>query len=337
MQGYQKNFALLFVAVGAVLAVGTAGYMYIEEWNILDSFWMVVITLTTVGFGEIHPLSTHGRIWTLAILAVGMGVIVASASMVTSFVVEGQLQEILRRRKMRKSIGSMKNHSVICGAGKTGHYVINEMRQMKVPFVVIEGDHAKVESLRKEGVNVVQGDATHEEALLEAGVSRARRLITCLTDDRDNLFVIISARSLNPDMRIVSRYVDEKSGPKLKKAGADDVISPNAIGGLRMASVALRPAVVSFLDIMLRSAKGTLRVEEATVGAGSRMAGRTLAEARIPDQTGMLVVAIRDARGEYHFNPPAQTRLDAGLTLIIMGDVEGVKKVKALAGENQDK
>jgi voltage-gated potassium channel len=333
MNGYQRNFALLMAVLAAVLAVGTAGYMYIEKWNLLDSFWMVAITLTTVGFGEVHPLSPHGRIWTLAILFLGMGVIVSGASMVTSFVVDGQLQEILRRRKMRKSIGSMKNHTVICGAGKTGHYVINEMRQMKVPFVVIDGDHAKAEALRIAGVHVVEGDATHEDALLQAGVPRAKRLITCLTDDRDNLFVIISARSLNADMRIVSRYIDEKSAPKLKKAGADDVISPNAIGGLRMASVALRPAVVSFLDVMLRSAKGTLRVEEATIIAGSKMAGRTLAEARIPEYTGMLVVAIRDGKGEYHFNPPASTKLEPGLTLIIMGEVDGVKKAKALAGE----
>lgn len=330
---FQKRFLYLFLMVAAIFAGGTAGYMYIEGWNALDSLWMVSITLTTVGFGEIHPLSPNGRIFTLIILFLGMGVIVSGASMVTAFVVDGELNDLLRRRKMKKTIGKMKNHTIICGAGRTGSHVIEEMVKMKVPFVVIEGRHETVEALKKRGMHVVEGDATHEDALEEAGVARASRLIACLNDDKDNLFVVISARSASPKVRIVARYVDDKSAEKFRKAGADAVVSPNAIGGLRMASVALRPAVVSFLDKMLRSKDGSLRVEQATIREGSRLANRLLKDARIPEETGVLVTALVRNEDDHEFNPPGSTRLVPGSTIIVMGDIKGVTRLKVLAGD----
>ena len=330
---FQRRFWLLLLAVLVVFTVGTAGYMLIEGWGFLDSLFMVAITLTTVGFGEVHPLSPHGRVFTLIMLFLGMGVIVSGASMVTAFIVEGELHDLLRRRKMKKKIGKMRNHTIICGAGRTGMHVIQEMRNMKVQFVVLESDHANAEKMLKDGLHVVEGDATSEDALREAGLERAARLVTCLTNDKDNLFVVLNARSINPKIRIVARYVDDKSAEKFIKAGADDVVSPNAIGGLRMASVALRPAVVSFLDKMLRSGSGTLRVEEATVHEGSRLSNRTLRESRISEQAGVLVVALKRGEDDYSFNPPESTRLAVGQTIVVMGEIDGVKKLKALAGE----
>lgn len=330
----RNRILLILLAVVAVLGAGTAGYMYIEGWTFLDALFMTSITLTTVGFGETHPLSHAGRIFTLVILFLGMGVIVSGASVVTSFVVDGELQEILRRRKMKKTIGRMRNHTIICGAGRTGMHVITEMKHMKVPFVVVEAVKPLVEELRRHGHHVVEGDAALEETLSEAGIERAGRLITCLTNDKDNLFVVLTARSMNPKVRIVARFVDDHSAEKFRKAGVDALVSPNAIGGLRMASVALRPAVVSFLDKMLRSGDGTLRVEQATVQVGSRLANKTLREARIPETTGVLVTALVKDNDEYKFNPPESTRLAPGQTIIVMGEIDRVKKLKEMAGDS---
>jgi len=329
----ERRFWLLILAVMAVLVIGTGGFMAIEGWDLLDSLWMTAITLTTVGFGEVHPLSPQGKIFTLVILFLGMGVIVSGASMVTAFVVEGELHEMLRRRKMKKTIGKMRNHTIICGAGRTGMHVITEMAHMKVPFVVVESLRPLVEELRRKGMHVVEGDAAMETTLTEAGVERAGRLITCLTNDKDNLFVVLTARSMNARVRIVTRFVDDHSAEKFRKAGADALVSPNAIGGLRMASVALRPAVVSFLDKMLRSEDGSLRVEQATIQAGSKLADKTIKEARIGQTTGVLVTALVGDNDEYRFNPPDTTKLAQGTTIIVMGDVSGVKKLKEMAGE----
>jgi len=330
---FQKRFLYLSLLIVGIFAGGTAGYMYVEGWNFLDSFWMVSITLTTVGYGEVHPLSPHGRIFTLILLFLGMGVIVSGALMVTAFVVEGELNELLRRRKMKNSIGKMKNHTIVCGAGRTGRHVIDEMKKMKVPFVVIEGNHDCAEKLRKEGMGVVEGDATHEDSLAEAGIDRAGRLVSCLNDDKDNLFVVICARSANPRVRIVARYIDDKSAEKFRKAGADAVVSPNAIGGLRMASVALRPAVVSFLDKMMRSKDGSLRIEQATIHEGSKLAGHSLKDAGISEQTGVLVTALVRGDEDFEFNPASSTKLMPGVTILVMGDIKGVSKLKELAGD----
>lgn len=330
----QRRFLFLMLAVIVVLGGGTAGYMIIEGWNFLDSLFMTSITLATVGYGETHPLSPSGRIFTLIILFLGMGVIVSGASVLTSFVVDGELQEILRRRKMKKTIGRMKNHTIICGAGRTGMHVITEMKHMKVPFVVVESVRPLVEELRRHGIHVVEGDAALEETLTEAGIERAGRLITCLTNDKDNLFVVLTARSMNAKVRIVARFVDDHSAEKFRKAGVDALVSPNAIGGLRMASIALRPAVVSFLDKMLRSGDGSLRVEQATVQAGSKLANKTLKEAKIGETAGVLVTATVLANDEYKFNPAENTRLVPGLVIIVMGEIDKVKKLKEMAGEN---
>src|SRR5687767_9091671 len=263
----------LFV-VSLALVLGTLGYIVIEGWRPLDSLWMAAISLTTAGFGEVHPLSPTGRIYTIVLMLAGMGVLAYGISVVTGFVVEGELRDFLRRRTMRKQIAKMRGHTIVCGAGRTGLHVVAELRKVREKYVVIEGHHDVADDLRREGCAVIEGDATHEEVLKEAGIDTAARMVVSLTDDKDNLFVVMTAHGINPKMRIVARYVNDRSAEKLKKAGASAVVSPNAIGGLRMASEALRPAVVSFLDVMLRSSKATLRIEEAHVHEGSKLAGK---------------------------------------------------------------
>lgn len=329
----RQRLLLPLAILGSIFALGTAGFRVIEGWSWLDSLWFAAITLTTTGFGELHPLSVHGRVFTIALMLVGMGGIVYGISAVTGFIVEGELHGLLRRRKMRNIIGKMRNHTIVCGAGRTGHHVIGELVKTKSPFVVIEGQAELVERLRGAGHAVVEGDATREEPLEEAGIRLAGRLVSCLTEDKDNLFVVLTARQMSPALHIVSRYNEEHSAEKLRKAGANAVVSPNAIGGLRMASEALRPAVVSFLDVMLRSSKATLRVEQAVVHEGSRIAHKHLKDARIQEQTGLLVLAVKGREGHYAFNPPPGTPLTPGHALIVMGELEGVKKLKAMSGE----
>jgi len=329
----RQRFLFPLLLVLAVLGGGTAGYMLIEGWGVVDSLFMTVITVATVGYGEVHPLSHPGRIYTIILILVGMGTLLYGVTVLTAFVVEGGLQGILRRRKMKKMLGKMKGHTIICGAGRTGRHVIEELAKTKLDFVVIDGNREIAERMRERGIVVIEGDATHEECLKEAGVEKAGRMVVSLTDDKDNLFVVLTARGMNPTMRIVARYVDDRSAEKMRKAGANATVSPNAIGGLRMASEALRPSVVSFLDIMLRSSKATLRVEEARVCEGSKLAGKALRESAIPDHTGLLVLAIRGENDEYLFNPNGRTVLTPGLTLIVMGEMDGVKKLKLLSGE----
>lgn len=329
----RQRLLLPLGVLATIFAIGTLGFKYIEGWQWLDSLWMAAITLTTTGFGEMHPLSAGGRIFTIALMLLGMSGIVYGISMVTGFIVEGELQRLLRRRKMKKVIGRMRNHTIVCGAGRTGRHVIQELLKMKADFVVIEGQETLAEGLREEGVHVVVGDATREESFQEAAIGQAARLVTCLNEDKDNLFVVLTARQMNPNLHIVSRYNEDHSAQKLRKAGANAVVSPTAIGGLRMASEALRPAVVSFLDIMLRSSKATLRVEEAVVQAKSKLANKALRDARISELTGLLVLAVRSADGQYAFNPGPATSLNPGQALIVMGEIDGVKKLKALAGQ----
>lgn len=329
----RQRLLLPLTVLAGIFALGTSGYMLIEGWNFLDSLWMAAITLTTAGFGEIHPLSPRGRIYTIALMLIGMGGIVYGISVLTGFIVEGELHGLLQRRKMKKTIGKMRDHTIVCGAGRTGRHVIQELVKTKSAFVVIEGQADVVEQLRADGHAVVEGDATREEPLEEAGIRMAGRLVACLTEDKDNLFVVLTARQMNPALHIVTRYNEEHSAEKLRKAGANAVVSPNAIGGLRMASEALRPAVVSFLDVMLRSSKATLRVEQAVVHEGSKLAHKHLKDARIHEQTGLLVLAVKGREGHYAFNPPPATSLTPGHALIVMGEIEGVKKLKLLVGE----
>ena len=333
MHSLERRLITALVSIGVVLTLGTVGYVVIEGWNWWDSLWMLVITLTTVGYGEVHPLSHPGRLYTILVLMVGVAVLTYGVSFMTAFMVEGRLHDYLRRRRMKRSIARMRNHTIICGAGRTGLHVIGELQKTKAQYVVIEADHAIAENLKARDVPVIQGDASHEDALREAGIAQAGGLVTCLTADADNLFVVLTAKGLNPKLRVVARYVDERSAEKLRRAGANAVVSPNAIGGLRMASEALRPAVVSFLDVMLRSSKATLRVEEAGIREGSKLAHKRLIDCRIAEATGLLVLALRNKEGEYAFNPPATTALTPGHTLIVMGEIDGVKKLKALAGE----
>jgi voltage-gated potassium channel len=323
--------ALLLIVV--VAATGTVGYMALEGWSLLDALYMTVITMGTIGYGETHALSDAGRIFTMGLIITSLGIAGYSISTVAAFIVEGEFYRLIQERRMDQRIAKLKDHIILCGGGRTGHYIAEEFYRTQTPFVLVEQDEANLQAALQIGdIPYVKADATEDETLRLAGIERAKGLVAALGEDKDNVFIVLSARSLNPRLRVISRVNDEDNASKLRKAGADEVISPNAIGGLRMASVMLRPAVVTFLDEMLRVPGQTLRVDEVHIEGVPGLLGKTLGEANIAKRTGMLVMAIKSVERGYQFNPGAGTVLNAGDILIVVGTREQIARLHESMG-----
>lgn len=326
---------LLFLAL--LLVGGTIGYLVIEGWSFGDAFYMSAITLTAVGFNEVHPLTDKGRVLTMFLLGGGLTFMGIWFAMITSLIVELDLTNVFRSRRIVKSISTLRDHVVVCGAGRTGRQVIHELESAGAEWVVIEREPEHIEKVLSHFPKalVISGDATDDETLLGAGLKHARGLVSCLSADTDNLFVCLSARDLAPKLTIIVRAYEEQSLDKLYRAGATHVVSPNVSGAIRMASVLLRPSVVSFLDIATRSSQLELRMEQLAVSSGSRISSKRLSDARIPQETGLIVIATRKASGgkdEFVFNPSAETRLDVGDELIVLGTVEQIAKLRNYMG-----
>ena len=316
-----------------MLLLGTGGFIIIEKWSILESLYMTVITITTVGFQEVRPLSETGRIFTIFLILSGYGILLYVVSSMVAFIVEGELLDIFRRKKMKSKVEALNNHYIICGSSGAGEYVINEFLKTKQEFVVIENDPDKNKALKERGdILFLEGDPSEDETLKEAGISQARGLISALPTDKDNLFVVLTAKGLNKNLRIISLAIDQSSEHKLRRAGADSVITSNSIGGMRMASVMLRPAVVSFLDKMLYMKDAALRVEEALIPDGSGLIGKTMAQAKIGEKTGLIIIAIKDKEtGNYHYNPGSSTVIKENDALITIGTPEQMKSLRDIA------
>jgi voltage-gated potassium channel len=324
-----NRLIVVFLILLTVLITGISGYVLIEGWSVFDAFYMVVITLASVGFMEVHPLSAGGRIFTMLLILCGSGILIYAISVITAFIVEGELTDILKRRKMNREIEKLSDHFIVCGAGQTARYVIDELYNTKRPFVVVDKDGARVQELIKNNILCIEGDASHDAVLVAAGIARAKGFVTALHSDAENLFVVITARRLNPTLRVISKAVEAESEQKIKLAGADSVVLPNSIGGLRMVSEMIRPAVVTFLDVMLRAKDRTVRVEDIGIPSGSAFDGKSIAQTGLKDIEGISILAIADGRKEkYVFNPPKSTVLKAGDVLIIMGDVDVIVKVQ---------
>jgi voltage-gated potassium channel len=333
-----RRLVLASSAVLSTVVIGTAGYWIIGEghWSFVDCLYQTVIGLTTAGFGEIVPLGTTawGRPFTILLLSggvVSVGWFVASAA---AFLIEGDLTGIAWRRRMENRVKKLTGHVVICGAGSTGIHCVMELAAIGADFVVVDAKEAvaKEVSAAHGGVAVV-GDATHDEVLLEAGIERARGCISALTEDKDNLFVTVTARALNPKLRIVAKAIDPRADAKLRRAGADSVVSPNMIGGLRMVAEMVRPEVVTFLDEMVRHTDRPLRIEELPVPVGSTLAGRQVGELELA-RHGLLLLAVRPAGGgsRFLYNPEPSHRLVGGETLIVLGEPGRVRQLSAEVG-----
>lgn len=328
-----KGLIFTFITV----AVGTAGYKILggPEWSFLDSLYMTIITLTSVGFGEIQDLSDYpyARILTIFIILFGMGSILFVVSTITGFIVEGELSNVFGRRKMLKEISSLKNHFIVCGIGNTGYVVVKELIQTKRDFVVVDTDLNELEKLSEtDKILYINDDATNDAALVNAGIHEAHGLITILPDDKDNLFVTLTAKQLNPNLRIVSKGVEEHTIKKLKLAGAASVVMPSFIGGLRMVSELIRPAAVSFLDKMLRTQKGkSYRIEEISIPPKSQYIGKTLSQANLLKGTRVLIVAMKGKEGDFTYNPDDKSIITDGTVIVILGESTETKKVCELA------
>lgn len=338
--GLYRRLVVAFVALGGVLVIGASGYHYLGEgrWSWTDCFYMTVITLSTVGFGELlHNMGEveYARMWTVMLIVLGSGTLVYFVSNLTALIVEGDLQGVLRRRRMEKRVDKLHSHVVVCGVGSTGHHVVHELATVGVPYVVVDHNAerlARIAAEMGEKFLYVVGDATDDDTLQEARVTHARGVIAALHEDKDNLFVTITARALNPSARIVAKAVEPSAEAKLRRAGADAVVSPNFIGGMRLVSEMIRPSVVEFLDRMLRDPKQHLRIEEILVPKMSPIARLPLAKSRIRD-TGAMVIAVRKPDGEYFYNPAGDLVLEPGTQLIVIARSEDVHRLRELIGE----
>ena len=334
-----KKFITILSVLLLLVLFSTVGIHLIEGWPWIDCLWHTIITISTVGYGLVRPLSPEGMLFTMLVIVVAFAVFAYGASAVASMIFEGELQKILTVKRMEKMVAKLKNHTIVCGLGRTGQAAIKELYKEKVPFVVIEKDEGKIEEAKEHYPNLIyiHGDATQDETLLKAGVKSASNLIVATADDADNLFITLSAKNLNPRLRIVTRANREENVIKLKRAGATEVILPNVIGGLRMASLAIRPSVVSFLDIVTHHGEIDLRLEEVKVPKGSPFHGKLLKDLDIPKKTGVIVIGIRREDGSFILNPTSTTMVLEGDSLIIIGTKEQAEKLKRLvSGEDVD-
>ncbi len=325
--------------LAAVLGVGTAVYKHIggERATLLDSLYMVVITVATIGYGEIIDLSHSpgGRLFTMFLAFAGVGIMTYIMMSLTDFVVEGELNEAFRRRKMQKRIGKLFDHYIVCGADGVGMHVASELASTQRPFVVIDPDRRKIEHFHggEDGPAFVVGDATDNETLEKAGIGRALGVFAVTGDDNLNLVISLSARQLNPKVRVVARCDDARNSEKMQRAGADSAVSPTRIGGLRMASEMVRPAVVNFLDVMLRRESGALRIEELAVSA--TMAGRPVSALGLQRFRKLLLIAVVRAGDDWTYNPPGDYVMQERETLVFMGSPEErLQLERVLAGEH---
>src|SRR5215216_2900326 len=319
------------LALGIITVVGVLGYMVFEGWSFTDALYMTVITLTTVGYREVHTLDTTGQLWTMALLITGVGTLFYVAVSSVELVVEGTIRGYFGRRRMEAAINKLNGHYILCGYGRVGRQVAYEFAHDDVPFVIVEQDPATVEECVGEGYLVLLGEASDDDVLEEAGVRRARSLIAAVNSDADNVFVVLSARKLNPKLHIVARASSDESAAKLEIAGADRTLSPYAIGGRRLASLVTQPLVVDFLDIVTRGEEGTeFRLEEFSVPEDSFIADRTIGELKIGDKTGAMILAVLSSKGEFDTTPSAQDAIHPGDTLIVLGTREQVARLETL-------
>lgn len=334
-----KNRVFLSLSIFlCIFLIGIAGFKLFggKECSFIDSIYMTVITLSTVGYREVIDISANpaARIFASAFIILCLGTIAFVVTSITRFIVEGELKSLLGRKKMEKEISKLKDHYIVCGSDETAQTIIRELVLTRKDFIVIEPLKEKIDKLSSsESGLFVHGDPTEDNVLISAGIERAKGILLSLPTDEANLFITITARSLNPKIRIITKGIDVKSHSKMIKAGADAVVSPTFIGGMRMVSEMIRPAVVTFLDMMLREREKVLRFEEIPVKEGSPLVGKTIEDSKIGEKTGALLVALRRGGSEeYHFNPPKETEIQEKDILILIASPESVKELERIAG-----
>lgn len=325
-----KKIVVAVAYLIAILTFGTLGYMVIEGGSFLDSLFMTVITITTVGYREIIPIGTNGKLFTIMLIFIGVGFVLYMFGKITEAMVEGGLRTIFGRKNMKKMVAGIKDHYIVCGFGRIGKVICQILHENNRAFVVIENDAAVAKSIEEMGYLVLEGQATEDEMLLQAGILRAKGLISVVSSDADNVYIILSAKGLKPDLYILTRSSGEDGVEnKLLRAGASKVISPYYIGATRMAQLIVRPTVIDFIDLAVHGGELGLRLEELSVSNSSVFVNKTLSESDIRKDFDLIVVAIKRDHGKMIFNPNQSTMILSGDVLVVMGEYDNIHNFKA--------
>jgi len=314
-------------SIATIIIIGTIGYSVLEGWTLFESFYMTIITISTTGFKELKPLSRPGMILTTFLIIAGVLAIAYTGGRGIQILVEAQF---FRRRMMNKKLESISGHYIVCGFGRMGRVICEELFQNGQLFVVVENDPVKIERLLEMNFLFFEGDATADETLLAAGIRKAKGLVSVLDSDAQNVFVVLSAKELNPDIFIVARAVDEGTESKLLKAGANRVVKPYELGGSRMVHLLLRPGVIDFIDGVARNRDIAISLEEVTIPQNSSLAGRSLADSPLRKEWNIIVIAVSKANGKFMYNPSATTTIEVGDKLIAIGEAESLKKLDSV-------
>jgi voltage-gated potassium channel len=324
-----QNLRLIGLALSLVILAGTAGFHFIEGWSWFDGFYMVVTTLTTIGYQETHPLSHAGRVFNIGVIVAGVSLVFLGIGALTQALLEFELRSFFGRRKMEREIDRLTDHYIICGAGRVGRSAARELARRPAPFVIIENNDAKAVRYQNECLMMV-GDATKEQTLREARIQQARGLVAATTTDATNLYIILTARALNPKLKIIARASEEDAEKHLLKAGADFIVSPYSFAWQRIAQTFLRPHVVTFLDTATTHLGMDLEIGEICVSQDSSFAGKTIETSRVRQERGVIVLAIKRGQG-MRFNPSPDDRIEAGDYLIAMGEPAQLRQVEQMA------
>jgi voltage-gated potassium channel len=328
-----RTLQIIGVLLLLVMALGTAGYHFIEGWPWFDGFYMVVTTLTTIGYQEVHPLSHAGRVFNVFVILAGVSLLLLGVGALSQALLEFELQSFFGRRRMEREIGRLDGHYIICGMGRVGRSVARELARKPVPFVIIENAEAKRQHYSSENWLVIAGDATEEQTLRQAQIERARGLIAATTTDATNLYIVLTARGLNPHLKIIARTSEDAAEKHLLTAGADAVVSPYSFAGQRIAQSFLRPNVVSFLDAATTHLGMDLEIGEIQVPGNSVFAGKTIESSRIRQDRGVIVLAIKRQEG-MRFNPPPDEQIRPDDCLIAMGEPAQLRQLEHTAASH---
>lgn len=312
------------------IIVGTGGFVVIEGWEILDTLYMTIITLSTVGFKEMHTLSTGGRVFTIFLIFFGAFAAAFFIKSLAGMVLEGQLQAILGKRKMEKNVQKLKNHIIICGYGRVGRKVAQEFERRQEPFVIIERDQEMIPDARKHHFNFVVGNAADDDMLEHVGISRARAIVSTLPDDADNVYLALTARQINSALYIIARAETNLAKKKLIRAGADKVVCPHELGGTQMAMATLHPNIVDFMQLAsVVPGAEQLGIEEVSIRSGGELTGKTIIEAAVKTKYDAIVIGLRKKSGELTFNPSGETRMIPGDILVVLGESDKLENLAA--------
>jgi voltage-gated potassium channel len=318
---------------GLIIVIGTLGYVLIEDWPILDSLYMTVLTLSTVGFKEVYPLSDRGHVFTIFLIVFGAFTAAFIIKSVAQIVLEGQLREILGKRKMEKKVEKLKNHIILSGYGRVGRRVAEEFARRRVPFVIIERDENIIPDVQRDDYIFIQGNAADDEILEKAGIRRAKSIVSTLPDDAENVYLALTARQLNPNLFIIGRAESNTAKRKLLRAGANRVVCPHEIGGTQMAMATLRPNVIDFMRLAAEVPGGeNIGIEEISITKGGRLTGKTIIEAAIKSKYNAIVVGLRKRPDQLMFNPSGETTMEDGDILIVLGASDKLEQLTADLG-----